>query len=152
MTFERFYSIVRPHKAASFNTVKKAKITIVSIFVFFTIFNLPHLFLSDMDDTRCVPWGKGTHFIGQFYFYLEIVIAFISPFFLLLIMNCVIIYTLRNRSNLLNSNSESQGQGQKEGQAKKVKGSDRQITVTLLVVTFSFLTLTTPIYVFFLFI
>ena len=29
MTFERFYSIIRPHKAASFNTVKRAKIIIV---------------------------------------------------------------------------------------------------------------------------
>ena len=28
MTLRDFYSIVRPHKAASFNTVKRAKITI----------------------------------------------------------------------------------------------------------------------------
>ena len=99
MTFERFYSIIRPHKAASFNTVKKAKITIVCIFVFFTLFNIPHLFMSDMDGARCVPWGKGTHFIGQFYFYIEMVIAFILPFILLLIMNCVIIFTLKKRSS-----------------------------------------------------
>ena len=42
MTFERFYSIIRPHKAASFNTVKRAKIIIVGIFVFsfsFTVHN-----------------------------------------------------------------------------------------------------------------
>ena len=31
MTFERFYSIIRPHKAASFNTVMKAKIIIVCV-------------------------------------------------------------------------------------------------------------------------
>ena len=151
MTFERFYSIVRPHKAASFNTVKKAKITIVCIFVFFTLFNVPHLFLSDMDGARCVPWGKGTHFIGQFYFYTEMIIAFILPFILLLIMNCVIIYTLKSRSNLIISTSQSQGQGENEGHVKKAKTSDRQITITLLVVTFSFLLLTTPIYVLFIY-
>ena len=34
MTFEHFYSIIRPHKAASFNTVQRAKIIILGIFVF----------------------------------------------------------------------------------------------------------------------
>ena len=38
MTFERFYSIIRPHKAASFNTVKKAKITIMCIVVISTLY------------------------------------------------------------------------------------------------------------------
>ena len=151
MTFERFYSIILPHKAASFNTVKKAKMTIVCIFVIFTLFNIPHLFMSDMDGARCVPWGKGAYFFGQFYFYIEMVIAFILPFILLLIMNCVIIYTLKKRSSLIISTSELQGQGQNEGQTKKAKSSDRQITTTLLVVTFSFLLLTTPIYVLFIY-
>ena len=148
MTFERFYSIIRPHKAASFNTVKKAKITIVCIFVFFTIFNIPHSFLSDVDGMRCVPWGKATHLIGKFHFYSEMTIAFILPFIFLLIMNCVIINTLRNRSNI---RSEIQGQGQNEGQTSKAKSSENQITVTLLVVTFSFLLLTTPFYLVFIY-
>ena len=148
MTFERFYSIIRPHKAASFNTVKKAKITIVCIFAFFTIFNIPHAFLSDVDGLRCVPWGKATHLIGKFHFYSEMTIAFILPFVLLLIMNCVIINTLRKRSNI---RSEIQGQGQNEGQTRKARSSENQITVTLLVVTFSFLVLTTPFYIIFIY-
>ena len=147
MTFERFYSIVRPHKAASFNTLKKAKITILCIFLFFTIFNIPHAFLSDVDGLRCVPWGKASNF-GTFHFYLEMTIAFILPFILLLLMNCVIINTLRNRSNI---RSEIKGQGQIEGQANKTKSYDNQITVTLLVVTFSFLILTTPFYIIFIY-
>ena len=40
MTLERLYSIIRPHRAASFNTVKRAKITISSIFVFSLFFNI----------------------------------------------------------------------------------------------------------------
>ena len=45
MTFERLYSITRPHKAASFNTVKRAKITIMSI-VFLQFFTIFHICLS----------------------------------------------------------------------------------------------------------
>ena len=75
-------------------------------------------------------------------------IAFILPFVLLLIMNCVIIKTLRNRSNI---RSEIQGQGQNDSQTSKVRSSENQITVTLLVVTFSFLELTTPFYIIFIY-
>ena len=32
MTFDRLYSIIRPHKAAAFNTVKKTKITMLHYF------------------------------------------------------------------------------------------------------------------------
>ena len=46
MTFERFYSIIKPHKAASFNTVKRAKITVICIVIFSIIFNIPHWFIS----------------------------------------------------------------------------------------------------------
>ena len=96
-----------------------------------------------MDGLQCVPWGKGDHWIGQLHFYLEMTIDFILPFVLLLTMNCVIINTLRNRSNI---RSEVQGQGQSEGQTSKARSSENQITVTLLVVTFSLLLLTTPFY------
>ena len=116
--------------------------------MFFTIFNIPHSFLSDVDGLRCVPWGKATHLIGKFHFYSEMTIAFILPFIFLLIMNCVIINTLRNRSNI---RSEIQGKGQNEGQTNKARSSESQITVTLLVVTFSFLVLTTPFYIMFIY-
>ena len=46
MTFERFYSIIRPHKAASFNTAKKAKIIIGCIVIFSIGYNFPLWFLS----------------------------------------------------------------------------------------------------------
>ena len=49
MTFERFYSIIRPHKATSFNTVKKAKGTILCIVIFIMIFNIPRIFLGKME-------------------------------------------------------------------------------------------------------
>ena len=99
-----------------------------------------------MDGLRCIAWGKRSLALGQFYFYISIIMAFILPFSLLLVMNCVIIHTLKSRSNLTISRSQSQGQGRSKGHAPKSRSPDNQITVTLLVVTFSFLALTTPGY------
>ena len=93
MTFERFYSIIKPHKAASFNTVKRAKITILCIIIFFMIFNIPRLFLGKIEGLQCLPYGQGSTFWSQFYFYTEMIISFVFPFISLLFMNSVIIYT-----------------------------------------------------------
>ena len=147
MTFGRFYSIIRPHKAASFNTVKRAKITIVCIVMFSIPFNVPHLFVTGNDGRQCVPFGRALDkVIGLFYYWLSFVIYFVVPFVLLLIMNSVIIHTLRNRSKF----KRSEGQGQSE-QAPKIKNSDMQVFAILLLVTFTFLVVTTPAYCFFLY-
>ena len=42
MTFERLYSIVWPHKAASFNTVKRAEITLLCCSIFGILYDIPH--------------------------------------------------------------------------------------------------------------
>ena len=158
MTFERFYSIIRPHKAASFNTIKKAKITIISIILFSTLYNIPHLFISSEEGRQCVPYGAAMDKpCGQFYYWLSFMVHFAVPFVLLLIMNSFIIHTLRTRSvsNLKatsGDNSGNQNQGQGQGQNTKMKSSEKQIYITLLLVTFAFLILTTPSYVLFLYV
>ena len=43
MTFDRFYSIIMPHKAASFNTVKRAKFTVMCIILFSILYHIPHM-------------------------------------------------------------------------------------------------------------
>ena len=161
MTFERFYSIIKPHKAASFNTVKKAKITIISVVIFSTLYNTPHLFISSEEGKQCVPYGAAMDKpYGQFYYWLSFMVHFAVPFVLLLIMNSFIIHTLRTRSvsNLkaipddTQGQGQSQGQGQGQGQNAKMKSSEKQIYIILLLVTFSFLILTTPSYVLFLYV
>ena len=145
MTFERFYSIIRPHKAALFNTVKRAKIVILAIVVFSAIFNIPHLFATSEAVGQCAPIGKAIQYIyGQIYSWLNSLLPFFLPFVLLLFMNTVIIYTLTVRSHF------SQSQGQFEGQVEtsKIKNTEKQITMTLLLVTFSFLVLMMPSCVF----
>ena len=152
MTFERFYSIIRPHKAASFNTVKRAKITIFCIVIFSTLYNIPHTPITLRVNTLCVPYGKALqHVSGQIYYYLSLVISFFLPFVLLLVMNCFIINTLRKRSDIIVTRSDSQGDKSK-GQGQKMKNSERQIFITLLFVTFAFLILNILAYAFFLYV
>ena len=141
-TFGRFYSIIRPHKAASFNTVKRAMITIASITVFSVFFNIPHFFLSSHRGWQCIPYGNLAAMalpISKIYYWLSFALQFGLPFVLLLVMNSFIIHTLRTRSNLRES-AVSEGQGQSRGQSQghKIKTSKRQVYLILLLVTFAF--------------
>ena len=145
MTFERFYSIIRPHKAASFNTVKRAKVSIVCVVIFSIVFNITHMFITAERDGQCVPYAKAIQKIGgQIYYWISYVTNFALPFVLLLLMNSVIIHTLRKRSM---APIENVGQDQSEGQTSKTKKSETQTYLILLLVAFAFLVLTTPGYV-----
>ena len=160
MTLERFYSIIRPHKSASFNTVKRAKFTILCIIIFSIGYNFPIWFLSSQvgQSKNCNAYTHAMNSIpGQMYYWSANISNFFLPFLLLLIMNAVIINTFRNRSKFtLISRAESQGQGQSQVQGQgqvqpqiqKIKSSEVQIFVMLLLVTFSYLILNTPTYVY----
>ena len=146
MTFERFYSIIRPHKAASFNTVKRARITIVVVVVFSVFYHIPHLFISANNGRVCVSYTKAFDDISVLiYYWFSFVLNFALPFVLLLIMNSVIIQTLRKRSHL-NLRTTNKGHGEGQDQKNKVKQPETQIYITLLLVTFGFLILSTPVY------
>ena len=146
MTFERFYSIVRPHKAALFNTVKKAKISIVVCVIIGFLFNLPHLFLSINQGVRCIPHSATFRHVGIHY-WLSFVLNFILPFIFLLTMNIAIIHRLRMRSSKNLIRLESGRQSENRDQQSKMKNTEKQIYITLLLVTFGFLVLITPVYV-----
>ena len=147
MTFERFYSIIQPHRAASFNTVKKAKLIIVCVFLFGFSYNIPYLFITDNDNRYCIVNNDVAHSLeGQFYYWMHFTIGFAIPFVSLIIMNTVIIHTLQRRSQWVTSTSQGQGQNEGQSQSQSAKSSDRQIYITLLLVTFAFLILSTPFY------
>ena len=146
MTFERFYSIIMPHKAASFNTVKRARITIVVIVVFSILYHIPHLFTSINNGRVCVSYTTASDDISVLiYYWFSFVLNFALPFVLLLIMNSVVIHTLRKRSHL-NLRTTNEGHGEGQGQKSKAKQPERQIYITLLLGTFGFLILSTPVY------
>ena len=142
MTFDRFYGIIRPHKASSVNTVKKAKITCICIILFGIIYNIPHIFITLDIGYGCVPYGKAIEFTyGKLYYWLSFVVSYMFPFVALLVMNSFIIHTIRSRRSLVATNQAEQ----------RSKSSETQIFIILLLVTFSFLLLNTPSYMFFLF-
>ena len=145
MTFDRFYSIIRPHKAASFNTVKRAKITIAFIIVISVVFNIPYLYVISNLGRTCLP--VQSHQWQEIYFWLTYVMQFVFPFVSLLSMNSVIIHTLRNRTMVIMQPENRKGQCQGQGQLKKVKGIEKQTYAILLLVSFSFFVLITPLYV-----
>ena len=154
MTFDRLYSILMPHKAASFNTVKRAKITVVFITTISILYNLPHLYLTSYVGWECIPYGNAKEYsFGEIYYWLSLVVQFALPFVCLLTMNSVIIHKIRNRFVLIkrplrdSSNSDS---SQEENSL--TKHSEMQVFVILLLVTFAFLILATPGYLFFLFV
>ena len=157
MTFDRFYSIIRPHKAASFNTVKRAKITIVCISMFSIFYNIPHLFISTHENWQCFPYGKAMEKpYGQLYYFFSFAVNYAVPFVLLLIMNSVIIHKIRNRRVAKETNNDYRNPGLDRNKLSvpktKVKSAESQMFALLLLVTFGFLILTTPAYILFLFI
>ena len=142
MTFDRFYSIIRPHKAASFNTVKRAKITIAFVIIFNIVFYSPHLFITSHQGGTCTLYGNGSDsIVNQLYFWFSFAALFALPFILLLIMNSVIIHTINNRSKLMRT---QESVSERSGQGQKTKNVEMQIYIVLLLVTFSYLVLTTP--------
>ena len=145
MTFERFYSIIKPHKAASFNTVKRAKITITIIVIFSTLYHIPHLFIKSDESGQCVPYlGVLDKDHGKFYQLFSFTMNYILPFLMLLVMNSVIIHSLRMRSTWSRKSLDNQSRG-KENQTKSL---ERNIYITLLLVSFTFIFLTFPIILF----
>ena len=158
MTFDRFYSIIRPHKAAVVNTVKRAKITIVLISVFSFVYNIPQYILSQSTGKNCIPYCNASQYkYSEIYYWLSFLVIFGCPFIMLLIMNCFIKNTLRKRltnSRKHNVTSPGQSQGQFQGHVQghfrskdktpTAKTLETHVYVILLLVTFSFLILTTP--------
>ena len=144
MTFECFYSIVRPHKVASFNTIKRAKFTIGLIYTFSFSYNIPYLFIADNDGRICIQNKfAAVNVYGELYYWLSEVISFILPFVSLLTMNSIIIHTLRQRLKV--KLSETVDHSQKMSQTSRSQNSDRQIFTMLLLVTFGYLILTIPV-------
>ena len=143
MTFEHFYSIIHPHRAASFNTAKRAKVIIACTYTLGIVYSIPLLFVAGNTGRTCIPIRMAYYnILGKIYHWLTEIIIFVFPFISLLIMNNVIIHTLRKRckQKLLGPRD----QGQTEGQGLKIKNSDKQIFTILLLVIFAFLFLNIP--------
>ena len=115
------------------------------IFLFGFTYSIPFLFIGTNDGRTCIPNAIISHnLFGEMYYYLTEIVTSVIPFVSLLIMNSVIIHTLRKRSKLAHFRING-GQGQNEGQNMKIKKSEKQVYTMLLLLTFVFLALSTPV-------
>ena len=136
ITFERFYSIIQPHKAASFNTVKRARIVILSVTGGCISYSVPFLFIGDDFGKLYIPNKFASDYVlGEMYHWLTEIISFIFPFISLVTMNSVIIHTLTKRSR------QNISQGDTGGGNLKVKNSEKQVLTIVLIITSTFLIL-----------
>ncbi len=165
MTFDKFYSIIRPHKAAAFNTVKRARITSAIIIVLSFLYNIPHLYVVGVEDTKCSPYSNDT--LGTFrriHYWFSVIVNNMFPFCALLVMNTRILHAIRTRvknhrsalrrnsfhaDNNPDNRSHHGNQSNNIEASQPMKSSDVQISITLLSVTFTFLILITPGYILF---
>ncbi len=131
MTFDRFYSISRPQKAASFNTVERASLTAVCAVTFSFSFNTPHLLATTSNNFECLLYSSNKY---QVHYWMSFEISFVIPFASLLTLNSCIIFLLHQRSK----------------RGTRLKTVEQQTSVILFLVTFGFLILMTPSYIFFL--
>ena len=79
MTVDKYIAIKWPHRAATYSTPRKTKIIVSGIFLSVTIFNIPHLFISNVVGGECVGYatgGKITNIYSWFCFVINAMIPF----------------------------------------------------------------------------
>ena len=154
MTVDKFIAVKWPHKAATYSTPKRAKWTIVVLYVFVISYNLPDLSMTKMIGTVCVSYAVGGVY-AKIYSWLTFILNGIIPLTLLIAMNSTIVHEVKKSHNTFRrfesvkdpENQNSAGQGRN----RMKKGVENQLTKMLLLVTTLFLILLIPTYVRFLY-
>ncbi len=97
MTFDKFYSILVPHKAVSFNTASRARKTICCVILLSFSFNTPHWSFTAALGEDCRPYHQHMdEWYNTFYFWVSMAINYILPFLCLLVMNSCIIHAIKS--------------------------------------------------------
>ena len=154
MTIDKLIAIKWPHKAAINSTPRRAKMTIIVLYVCVISYNLPDFFLTKMIGTACVSYAVGGVY-AKIYSWLTFIFNGIIPLTSLIVMNSTIIHEVRKSHNRFRNqetvktlhNQQCTDQG-KQGLRKSV---ENQLTVMLLLVTTLFLVLLIPTYARFLY-
>ncbi len=154
MTIDKFIAIKWPHKAATYSTPRRAKITLVCVHIFVLLYNIPHLFISGLKANICIAYLKPGLFT-PIHSWLSFVLNFIVPFSLLFFINLVIIQQVKRshqRFGERNTSTEVQSDNNPAQQRLKTqKNVENQLTRMLVLVTSLFLILLVPTYVRFIF-
>ena len=143
MTADKYIAIRWPHKAVTYSSPKRAKIIIVTILIFVSIYNLPHLFITELVKGKCYGYSIKS-VLTIVYSWSTFVLNGVSPFVLLIRMNYVIVKTVRNSRKLFNGDVPITGMETKQ---RAMKNAENQLTTMLLLITTLFLILLFPTYI-----
>ena len=152
MTIDKYIAIKWPHRAATYSTPRRAKITVTCIYICVVIYNIPHIFISQLTGDVCLGYAIGG-FITKVYSWMTFVLNAIVPFVMLLYMNYIIIQTVRGSRKMFREPIEK-GQGQidtNQRRQKSIKNTEAQLSIMLILVTSLFLILMIPTYIRFLY-
>ena len=154
MTVDKFIAVKWPHKAATYSTPKRAKCTIVVLYVCVISYNIPDFFITKMIGTVCVSYAVGGVY-AQIYSWLTFILNGIIPLTSLIGMNSTIIYEVKkSHRRFKNFESAKKLQNQNSVNTPRENTSkivENQLTLMLLLVTTLFLVLLIPTYVRFLY-
>ncbi len=145
MTTDKFIAIKWPHKAATYSTPRRAKITLLCVHMFVIVYNLPHIFLTNKENKIFRVYLVASVF-SSIHSWLSFVVNFIVPFSSLFFMNLVIIQQVR-RSHQKFGKQTNSNEGQSDSRLRAQKNVENQLTRMLVLVTSLFLILLFPTYV-----
>ena len=153
MTTDKYIAIKWPQKAATYSTPKRARITVLSIYICVVLYNLPHVFISKLTGDVCLGYAIGG-VIAKVYSWFTFVVNAIMPVILLTYMNYTIIKKVRESRQMFGNTNivEQQGEENITQRRRRVrKNAENQLTIMLLLVTTLFLILMIPTYIRFLY-
>ena len=173
MTLDRLIAVKWPLKSLTWCTMRRARVTVTCIIILSFLVKLPYGWLT-RPAPRCVVLQVERTPLIQAYYWINSAVGSYIPFVILLILNLLIIKTIRKRGKYIKTatssgsesdemkrhkpisgsrsirSSQSTRSGSEETKDVKKAKSEKCLTRMLLLVTFSFLILTTPVYVFYL--
>ena len=154
MTIDKYIAIKWPHKATTYSTPRRAKITVLVIYVCVVLYNIPHIFITKLIGDICLGYAIGG-IVTKVYSWFSFVINALMPFVSLIYMNYVIIKKVRESHHMfgVNDGNEQCDSGNRAAQKrqKTMKNTEMQLTFMLLLVTTLFLILMIPTYIRFLY-
>ena len=154
MTIDKYIAVKWPHKAATYSTPRRAKCTIVVLYVCVIFYNLPDFFMTKVIGTTCVSYAVGGVY-AKIYSWLTFILNEIIPLTSLIAMNATIVHEVReSHTRFRNHESSKANENQystSQGRQRLRKTVENQLTVMLLLVTTLFVLLMIPTYVRFLY-
>ena len=143
MTIDKYIAIKWPHKAATYSTPGRAKMTILTIITFVALYNFPQFFITTLIEGNCYAYSaKGI--LTKVFSWSTFVLNGVIPFTLLIHINYVIVKTVRKSRKMFTVNVRTAGV---ETRQKTMKGVENQLTTMLLLITTLFLILLLPTYI-----